>query len=362
MGQVKKQNRSLILQCINNAGTISRKDVAEQTGLTPAAVTLICNELIQEGLLVEGDTVKKAAGTGAGRRKVLISINYKSHYFVALAIELDKAIIAITDMQGNPLKKETLHFSDEKKDSEKLLSKISDEIKKQIQDCPKEIIEKIHYGAVSIPGIVNNKKGTSVAAYGIWEKEVNVCSILAEKTGLKFTIENNVTAFTRAEQIFGTGKYKENLLVIKWGPGLGAANSVENQIFTGFIGRSAEIGHFIVDPNGEKCVCGQTGCLETLVSSKALKNKNEDYEKKAIEMFGITLANLLKVISPDRIILYGELAQNERYLKFLKASIQKYNKYYDDHRVRYTRLASEEDYIGPVSVALDEFIFLGNDV
>ena len=281
MGQVKLQNRSLILHCINRAEAISRKDVSDQTGLTAAAVTLICNDLISSGLLFEGDTVKKAAGTGAGRRKILVSINYKSNYFVALAIESGKTIIAITDMQGELQKKEILPAAKNEKSPEEFLSVVSSAIKRMVDECPSEIKGKIHFGAVSIPGIVDSEKGLSIAAYGIWDNEVEVCKILEEKTGIRFAIENNVSSFARAEQIFDTGKYKENALVIKWGPGVGAANFIENQIFTGFKGRSAEIGHFIVDPNGEKCVCGQHGCLETFVSAKALKDKGPEEAEKA---------------------------------------------------------------------------------
>ena len=53
MEKVKKENRSLILQCINNNGAMSRKDIAAATGLTPASVTQITTKLIEDGILVE---------------------------------------------------------------------------------------------------------------------------------------------------------------------------------------------------------------------------------------------------------------------------------------------------------------------
>ena len=184
MELVKIQNRSVILHCINDAGSISRKDIAERTGLTAAAVTLICNEFIRDKLIIEGESVKKEIGSGAGRRKVLISIDYKSNYFVAISIETDRTVIAITDMQGNPSKIEKIKTN---KDCspEEFLNQISECTKKLISECPNEVREKISIGAVSIPGIVDSENGKSIQAYGIWNDEVDVCDILKEKTGIE---------------------------------------------------------------------------------------------------------------------------------------------------------------------------------
>ena len=48
---VKKQNRGSILQLIHLSGSISRKEIALRLGLTPAAITMITGELLDEGLL-----------------------------------------------------------------------------------------------------------------------------------------------------------------------------------------------------------------------------------------------------------------------------------------------------------------------
>ena len=58
MERVKKQNRSLILGYINDNGPLSRKDIAAATGLTPASVTQITTQLIDDGLLKELGAVR----------------------------------------------------------------------------------------------------------------------------------------------------------------------------------------------------------------------------------------------------------------------------------------------------------------
>lgn len=67
METVRRRNRAAILKYINDHGPASRKDLAEVLGLTPAAVTQICTDLFEEGILIEtGINVKSS---GAGRKK-----------------------------------------------------------------------------------------------------------------------------------------------------------------------------------------------------------------------------------------------------------------------------------------------------
>ena len=71
---VKNQNRSSILKLLNDHGPMSRKDISARLGLTPASVTTLCAELLAQNILVELGEVQQ--GNRAGRRKILLGINY----------------------------------------------------------------------------------------------------------------------------------------------------------------------------------------------------------------------------------------------------------------------------------------------
>ena len=98
--QVKKENRSLIIKCINNGGPLSRKDIAEKTGLTPASVTQITTQLIAENILFELGNSSESTGT-AGRKKVLLDVNAALYYVCSVNIETQYTTIAICDLKGN---------------------------------------------------------------------------------------------------------------------------------------------------------------------------------------------------------------------------------------------------------------------
>lgn len=108
-------------------------------------------------------------------------------------------------------------------------------------------------------------------AFGVWKEKTEIGKILTEELGLPVLLQNNVDAFAQAELLYGVGRTKSNLLIIKWGPGVGGTVVINDQIYEGRRGRSAEIGHYIVDPHGERCGCGRRECLETVVSYKALQ-------------------------------------------------------------------------------------------
>ena len=96
---VKISNRSAILKLLNDHGAMSRKDIAIELGLTPATVTLICTELLSAGILCEKGEVEEQKR--AGRRKVLIDINYRFRYVLSVSIEAAETCIAISDLRGS---------------------------------------------------------------------------------------------------------------------------------------------------------------------------------------------------------------------------------------------------------------------
>ena len=69
MTDVKRANRSAVLRVLHENGAVSRKKLAAYIGLTPAAITKITGEMIEEGLLREGEAVFSG---GAGRREILL--------------------------------------------------------------------------------------------------------------------------------------------------------------------------------------------------------------------------------------------------------------------------------------------------
>jgi len=80
-------------------------------------------------------------------------------------------------------------------------------------------------------------------------------------------LENDANLFALGEHWLGAGVGHQNLLGITLGTGVGGGLILGGRLWQGFEGCAAEIGHITIEPDGQKCHCGNRGCLETLASA-----------------------------------------------------------------------------------------------
>lgn len=372
MESVRKKNRSSILKYLNDGGPSSRKDLADVTGLTPAAVTQICTELLNEEILQE--TGLNVQSSGAGRKKVYLDINYDVAYIFAINIEPEYTVVALSNLKGEQVE---LHRSRTKigLSPEAFLKNIANRCKGMKENHP-EVADKIAAVGVGITGLVDAAEGISQKAYGIWDEPVNVREILSDSLDLPVFLENNVNAFALGELYYGTGKEHDNLMVIKWGPGVGCAMIIDQQIYEGRHNKAAELGHFIVDPKGTLCSCGRRGCLETKISYQALhqivpfeegefgkvyesvaEKGGENPFDDAIDIFARSIVNSATIMAPNRIVIMGSLFKAKSVREKLIEACGRYDESWGEGRVVYSELASREGYIGPVAICAKQLLF-----
>ena len=386
---VKANNRSSILKLLNEQGPTSRKDLAQALGLTPASVTQNCSDLIEAGILCEAGEVKNS--NRAGRRKILVGINYTCRYVLSISIELEDTCLTLSDLQGENrtccrLKTDTQILPEE------FLTKVALEGLSLIHQAgiPHEMILGV---GVSIPGLVDREKGVSRSAYRIWETPVDVRGLLGRYLHFPILLDNNVNAFAKAELLFGGSREKENLLFMKWGPGVGSAIVLHNKLYESRFSKEGELGHVTIEKNGKLCRCGRRGCLETRANVHAMANqiseactaedmpalydltggdvslirgRNIDWWFQAqddgfwrimapiVDDVARTLANTVTILAPDAVVYYGPVFQlpgmQERFLRHCAQFDPNYNSDY----ITMSTLSDKIDFIGPLAVVVNE--------
>lgn len=389
---VKQSNRSAILKLLCSEGAMSRKDIAQIIGLTPAAVTLICSELMEEGVLVEKGEAEQEKR--AGRRKILVDINYGFKKVLCIRIEVGETYLTLTDLAGNKLSEKSI-LTDRAARPEAFLENVATSSKNMMWEAG-VAKEDILAGGVSVTGIVDRKKGISKNSFQIWDEPVDVKSILEEKLGVDIVVENNVKACAYSELIYGDSRSKNNLMFVKWGPGVGSAITIDHHVYQGRDFRGAEIGHYIVEKNGIPCRCGKRGCLETVISSHAFvdeikRNPNpkdmpkliqwledDSHELNAnsiVEVIGLgdegvrrimdekidrlarTVENIISVLNPDNIIVYGTVFEVPGIFERFIQCCQAYDPELPEGYIKLSGLGNRITYIGPLAVAMDEYFF-----
>ena len=382
MERVKIQNRSLILRYINGHGPVSRKEISKATGLTAASVTQITMQLLAEGMLRELGAAAESSGK-AGRKEVMIDIRSEAMLVLSFNIEPEETTAAICDLKGNLIRNDAkeeliIRFKTERDiPAKEFLLRSANRLKRLFFALPEDLRDRVKGLAVGVTGIVDIENGISQHAYGIWDEPVDIRGILEPELRLPVTVENNVDAFAIAELLFGAGRTHDDFLLIKWGPGVGSAIVVNDAVYRGRHGKTAEMGHFIVEKNGKKGSCGRRGCLETKVSYKALheilpftpETFSDAYlsagseERKAldqaIELFARCIVNAGALIAPKRIVLCGPLFDNTVIRMKLTACCEAFDPAYNSRRIVHTALEGKESYIGPAAVYIQK-IYTGS--
>jgi glucokinase len=124
---------------------------------------------------------------------------------------------------------------------------------------------------VAIPGLVNRQTDRVVASRDVPSTLVeNLHGELTRATGLRVEIENDANAAAYGEFKAGAGIGSRNLFYMMIGNGIGGAIILDGKLWTGASGFAGEVGHITIDTEGLECVCGNTGCLETVASAPSI--------------------------------------------------------------------------------------------
>lgn len=224
--------------------------------------------------------------------------------------------------------------------------------------------------------------------------DVPVVQYLREKLERPVFMDNDANAGALGEWEFGGAKHVNNLVYLTMSTGMGGGVIVDGKILQGATDTGGEIGHYILDPNGPKCPCGQTGCFEAfcgganashILQRKVKKNKKSlilkesggkienidmkclleavkksdslalEFWEEYIERLAQGIGVLLQILNPDAIIL-GTIAFHNKELVMnpLREALPRYAwKAPLEHcRIEPSQLGSDLGKLGALAVAI----------
>ena len=153
----------------------------------------------------------------------------------------------------------------------------AEEIVKDMAEVSLEAIAKagleakdIVSAGVGSPGSINPTEGIVVYSNNLGFFNLELSKLLKEKTGIDFYLDNDANAAAYGELIAGAGKGVNNFVMLTLGTGVGGGVIIDGRMLTGSNYAGAELGHTVVDINGQMCSCGRQGCFEAYASATAL--------------------------------------------------------------------------------------------
>ena len=201
---------------------------------------------------------------------------------------------------------------------------------------------------IGVPGIVDFKRGRVYNLTNVpgW-KDTPLKRMLEAKLNVPVLVDNDVNLMALGEWRFGAGRGAENLVCITLGTGVGGGIIIDGNLYRGSAFSAGEVGHMPLKEKGLPCGCGSYGCLERyvgnryivdelkgrirhgsptiikklvnndlsaltpeIISKAALKGDrlSIDFWSTVGERIGVTLAGIVNLLNPDRIIIGGGVA------------------------------------------------------
>ena len=130
------------------------------------------------------------------------------------------------------------------------------------------------------PGAIDVNKGEVIFAGNLNWIHIPLKDELQKAFSISCFVGNDANVAALAEALFGAGKGKKSILLMTLGTGIGGGYIKDGRIQAGFHGVGAEIGHFILFPEGRECTCGNKGCFEAYASATGIINMGKDAIKE----------------------------------------------------------------------------------
>ena len=144
-------------------------------------------------------------------------------------------------------------------------------------------------------------------------KDVPIKRMLEDKLKCAVAFENDGNVACFGEFSVGAGKDIDDMVFFTLGTGIGCGIVSRGRLIQGATGNAAEVGHMIVDPDGEPCNCGQQGCVEVIASaSNTARRATAAVKEGQASSLKQTLDNNGEITCKD---VYEHLAQGDSLAK-----------------------------------------------
>jgi glucokinase len=182
---------------------------------------------------------------------------------------------------------------------------------------------------IGIPGLYDPATGTTrflVNVPGEWAGKA-VAGPVGDALGVPAALINDARAFGLAELRLGAGRGSRAMIGLTLGTGVGGVIAIDGRVYQGHDGTGGELGHQTLDPEGPTCGCGNRGCLEAYARADRIAeacgaptveraiNRARAGDQRAIaglervgRYLGVGVANMITVITPDRVVIGGGVA------------------------------------------------------
>ncbi len=332
---IRRHNLALVTRHVAAQGSVSRAELSRLTGLTKGTVSVLVQELLNAGLLVE---LGLQADGQIGRPRTALAVNGESLCGIGLEIGVDYLAVCVADLV-NRVRFHRVEGADNRGVPPAGILDRAQRLTTTALEAARADGLTATAVCVALPGMLHDHGGRLLVAPNLAWSDLPVVEELAERlgpSGPPVLADNEANLAALAELWLGAGADAGDYVFVSAEIGIGAGLIVGGSLFRGSRGFAGEIGHIVVDPAGPPCSCGGRGCLERVAGQEAilaaaglqttaatsvghrdsplpdlirLLDQDDPHAAAALrragEALGIALADVINVLDADSIVLGG---------------------------------------------------------
>lgn len=269
---IRRVNRGRTLRCILSRTETTRVDVASALHLTKTTMTNIVNDMISEGFLSE--SASHTNSHRLGRKSISLVLSDQSPLICGLLIMRHRICAVLGTMDGK-IVDQIADASGEELTVARFRHVLSALFTQIIARAKRRVFA---VSAVVI-GPLDCEAGVMLKPTDFYAEteDFPLKDFLSTLTDLPIFISHDVAAAAMAEKLYGAAKNSQTFLFLSLDGGIGTGLYLDGRLYNGVSGQNGEIGHTSIRFDGEKCKCGNRGCLELYANAKALRRSAERY-------------------------------------------------------------------------------------
>jgi predicted NBD/HSP70 family sugar kinase len=380
---VRRHNLSLLLRHLHQSGALSRSEIGGTLGMTRSTIGELVADLRARGLVEEGDPARLGA---PGRPSLVARPNPEGAAAITAEIAVNSLSAAVVGLGGRILHRARVTHQPRRLAVDQTIEDIGKLILSAQASIPSGCW--VSGLGIAVAGVVRRADGFVHFAPNLGWRDVPFGRLVADriKSSLPVTIANEADLGALAEHTWGAGVGVHHLVYVSSEVGVGGGLVIDGRPLVGAAGCAGEVGHFQVNPLGDRCRCGAIGCWETEIGGPAILRRvgivEKNYKPEAVtrllrkaawgdpvalaavedvgRWLGTGLAGLVNVFNPQRVVLGGWLATMwpmvERTVDAeLRARVMAPSKELDE-LIRPTQLGADGPLLGAAELALNRVL------
>jgi predicted NBD/HSP70 family sugar kinase len=295
----------LLLQALHFLDSPTRNEIARYTGLSAVSVTSLLNQLLEAAAIQK---VGKASSRG-GRPSALYKVSPDFGFTIGVSVESSAFRIVAID-SGTEILEERQYALALSSQPEDHLTEIVRQVSTELDHllaARRLAGRRLLALGIAPPGMVDTAKG-------MWLHGLQVSGIahidLRELLGRSFSVpvvaEDPARCIAWRERARAGGRAAQPMVLLYLGDGVGAGILIDDGLYRGANGLAGEIGHLHVAEDGDRCPCGNVGCLEMVVSEPSIlrrfRRRLGEGVLSALQRFaveGLDVARILEAATAD---------------------------------------------------------------